>query len=154
MFVLLPKNGNLKECSTYRTISLISHASKIMLQIITGRIKIKMQEEISVKQAGFREGRGTRDQIINDRNVIENARTTNIHCIMSFIDYSKAFDCVIHNEMWEVVQRMSFPNYIIDLMSTLYKHPESLVRTSGGEHRLVQYRKRTLSRVCSFTKPL
>ena len=74
VFVPLPKKGNLKECSNYRTISLISHASKIMLRIIINRIKIKLDEEISIMQAGFREGRGTRDQIVNVRNVIEKCK--------------------------------------------------------------------------------
>jgi hypothetical protein len=132
VFVPLPKKGNLKDCSNYRTISLISHASKIMLRIIINRIKIKLEEEISITQAGFREGRGTRDQIVNLRNVIEKCKDHKQPLYMCFIDYSKAFDCVSHNEMWEVLHRMGFPKHIIDLMSQLYSHQESAVRTNGG----------------------
>jgi len=132
VFVPLPKKGNLKECSNYRTISLISHASKIMLKIIINRIKIKLDEEISVTQAGFREGRGTRDQIVNIRNVIEKCKDHKLPLYLCFIDYSKAFDCVSHNEMWEVMQRMGFPKHIIDLVCKLYQHQVSAVRTSGG----------------------
>ena len=70
VFVPLPKKGNLKECGNYRTISLISHASKVMLRIILNRMKGKLNQEISITQAGFREGRGTRDQIVNIRNIM------------------------------------------------------------------------------------
>ena len=70
VFVPLPKKGNLKECSNYRTISLMSHASKIMLRIIMNRMKVKLEEEISIRQAGFREGRGTRYLIVNIINII------------------------------------------------------------------------------------
>ena len=76
VFVPLPKKGNLKECANHRTISLICHGSKVLLKIIIQRMRMKFQQEISLseEQAGFREGRGTRDQTVNIRNVIEKCR--------------------------------------------------------------------------------
>jgi len=133
VFIPLPKKGNLKECSNYRTISLISHASKVLLKIIINRMKCKLDQEISITQAGFREGRGTRDQIVNIRNVIEKCREHQLPLYMCFIDYSKAFDCVSHNEMWETMLRMGFPKHLIDLTCKLYKDQESAVRTTNGD---------------------
>jgi hypothetical protein len=132
VFIPLPKKGNLKECCNYRTISLITHASKVMLKIILNRMKGKLEQEISITQAGFREGRGTRDHIVNIRNIIEKCKTHKLSLYMCFIDYSKAFDCVSHNEMWETMLRMGFPKHLIDLVSKLYEDQESAVRTSNG----------------------
>ena len=70
-----------------------------MLVGIINRIKSKLDQEISVMEAGFREGRGTRDQIVNIRNIIEKCEVHRLPLYMCFIDYSKAFDCVSHNEM-------------------------------------------------------
>jgi hypothetical protein len=133
VFVPLPKKGNLKECANYRTISLICHASKVLLKIIIKRMKNKLDQEISDEQAGFREGRGTRDQIVNIRNVIEKCREHRLPLYMCFIDYSKAFDCVSHHQMWETMKKMGFPGHLVDLISGLYKDQESAVRTSNGD---------------------
>ena len=65
VFIPIPKKGNAKECSNYRTIALISHASKVMLKILQARLQQYLNQEISDVQAGFRKGRGTRDQIVN-----------------------------------------------------------------------------------------
>ena len=71
VFIPIPKKGNAKECSNYRTIALISHTSKVMLKILQARLQ---QYELPDVQAGFRKGRGTRDQIANIRWIIEKAR--------------------------------------------------------------------------------
>ena len=89
-----PKEGNAKECSNYCTIALISHASKVMLKILQARrLQQYVNHELPDVQAGFRKGRGTRDQIANIRCIMEKAREfhKNIYCC--FIDYAKAFDC-------------------------------------------------------------
>ena len=91
----ITKKGQLKDCANYRTISLISHASKILLRIIIKRMKNKLDQEISSMQAGFREGRGTRDQIVNIRIVMEKCRDHKLPLYMGFIDYSKAFDWLV-----------------------------------------------------------
>ena len=93
-----PKKGNAKECSNYCTIALISHASKVMLKILQARLQQYMNPELSDVQAGFRKGRGTRDQIANIRWIIEKAREFQKNIYFCFIDYAKAFDCVDHKK--------------------------------------------------------
>ena len=102
VFIPIPKKGNAKECSNCRTIALISHASKEILQN-SPRLHQHVNCEFPDVQAGFRKGRGTRDQIANIRWIIEKAREyhRNIYC--SFIDYAKALDGVDHNKLWKIL---------------------------------------------------
>ena len=90
----VPKIDNAKECSNYRTIALISHASKVMLKILQARLQQYVNRELPDVQAGFRKGRGTRDQIANIRWIMEKAREFQKNIYFCFIDYAKAFDCV------------------------------------------------------------
>ena len=83
--------GNAKECSNYRTIALISHASKVMLKILQARLQQYVNCELPDVQAGFRKGRGTRDQIANIRGIMEKAREFQKNIYFCFIDYAKAF---------------------------------------------------------------
>ena len=99
VFIPIPKKGNAKECLNYRTIALISHASKVMLKILQASLQQYMNHELPDVQAGFRKGKGTRDQIVNIRWIIENAREFQKNIYFCFIDYSKAFDCVDHNKL-------------------------------------------------------
>ena len=98
VFIPISKKGKAKECSNYCTTALISHASKVMLKILQTRLQQYMNHELPDVQAGFREGRGSRDQIAKIRWITEKAREfqKNIYC---FIDYAKAFDCVDHNKL-------------------------------------------------------
>ena len=89
-------HSNAKECSNYRTIALISHASKVMLKILRARLQQYVNHEFPDVQAGFRKGRGTRDQIANIWCIIEKAREFQKNVYFCFIDYIKAFDCVNH----------------------------------------------------------
>ena len=91
VFNPIPKKGNAKECSNYYTTALISHASKVIFKILQARLQQYVNHELPDIQAGFRKGRGTRDQIANICWIIEKAREfhKNIYC---FIDYAKAFD--------------------------------------------------------------
>ena len=98
VFIPIPKNGNAKECSNYHRIALISHASKVMLQILQARLQQYVNCELPV-QAGFRKGRGTRDQIVNICWIIEKAREFQKSIYFCFIDYAKTFDCVDHNKL-------------------------------------------------------
>ena len=91
------KKGNAKECSNYRTIALISHASKVMLKILQARLHQCVNHELPDVQAGLRKGRGTRDQI-----AIEKAREFQKNIYFCFIDYAEAFDCVDHNKLWKI----------------------------------------------------
>ena len=89
----MPKKGNAKECSTYRTVALISHASKVMLKILQARLQQYVNRELPVVQAGFRKGRGTRDQIANILWIIDKAKEFQKNIYFCFIDFAKAFDC-------------------------------------------------------------
>ena len=99
IFIPIPRKGNAKGCSTYRTIALISHASKVILKILQARLQQYVNRELPDVQAGFRKGRGTRDQIANIRWIIEKAREFQKNIYFCFIDYAKAFDCVDHNKL-------------------------------------------------------
>jgi len=98
--------GNAKECSNYRTIALISHASKVMLKILQARLQQYVNHELPDVQAGFRKGRGTRDEIANVRWIIEKAREFQKNIYFCFIDYAKAFDYVDHNKLWKILKEM------------------------------------------------
>ena len=101
VFIPIPKKGNTKVCSNYRTIALISHASKVMLKILQARLQQYMNHELLDVQAGFIKGRETRDQIANIRWIIKKARELQKN--FCFIDYAKAFDCVDHNKLWKIL---------------------------------------------------
>ena len=103
-FLPIPKKSNAKECSNYCTIALISHTSKAMLKILQARPQQYMNCELPDVQAGFRKGRGTRDQIVNILWVIEKAREFQKNIYFCFIDYAKAFDCVNHNKLWKILR--------------------------------------------------
>ena len=93
VFIPIPKKGNAKECANYHTIALISHASKVMLKILLARLQQYVNHELPDVQAGFRKGRGTRDQIPNIRWIIEKAREFQKNIYFCFMDYAnKAFD--------------------------------------------------------------
>ena len=93
-----------KECSNYHTIALISQASKVMLKILQARLQQYVNRELPDVQAGFRKGRGTRDQIANICWAMEKARELQKNIYFCFIDYAKAFDCVVHNKLWKILQ--------------------------------------------------
>ena len=105
-FISIPKKVNAKECSNYHTIALISHTSKLMVKILQARLQQYMNGEHPDVRAGFRKGRGTRDQIANVRWVIEKAREFQKNIYFCFIDYVKAFDHVGHNKLWKTLKEM------------------------------------------------
>ena len=96
----------------YPTIALISHTSKVMLKILQSRLQHYMNRELPEFQAGFRKGRGTRDQIANIRRIMEKAREFQKHIYFCFIDYAKAFDCLDHNKFWKILQEMGMPDHL------------------------------------------
>ena len=103
VFIPIPKKGNAKECSNYRTIALISLTCKVVLKILQARLQQYVNHELPDVQAGFRQGRGTRDQIANILWIIEKAREFQKNNYFCFIDYAKAFDCVDHNKLWKIL---------------------------------------------------
>ena len=112
----IPKKGNVKECSNYCTIALISHASKVMLKILQARLQQYVNRELSDVQAGFRKGRGTRDQIANICWIIEKAREFQENIYFCFIDYAKPFDYVDHNKLWEILKETGIPDHLTCLL--------------------------------------
>ena len=99
MYVLMSDTG---KCSNYHTVALILHASKVMLKILQARLQ-QYNCEIPDVQAGFRKGRGTRDQIANICWIIEKARECQKNIYFCVINYAKAFDCVDHNKLWNIL---------------------------------------------------
>ena len=104
VFIPIPKKGSAKECSNYCTIALISHTSKVMLKSLQARLQQYMNRELPDVQAGFRKGRGTRDQIANIRWIIEKGRKFQKNIYFCFIDYAKTFDCVDHNKLGKILR--------------------------------------------------
>ena len=132
VFISVPKKGNAKECSNYRTIVLISHASKVMLKIFQARLQQYMNHELPDVQAGFRKGRGTRDQIANICWIIDKARAFQKNIYFCFLGYAKAFDCVDHNKLWKILEEMGIPDHLTCLLRNLYASEEATVRTGHG----------------------
>ena len=115
VFIPIPKKGNAKECSNYRTIALISHASKAMLKILQARLQQYMNHELPNVPACFRKGRGTRDQIANIRWIMDKSREFQKNIYFCFIDYAKAFDCVDHKKLLKILREMGIPDHLTDL---------------------------------------
>ena len=116
VFIPIPKKGNAKECSNYNTIALISHTSKVMLKILQDRLQQYVNCELPDVQAGFRKGRGTRDQIANIHWITEKAREFQKNIYFYFIDYAKAFDYVDHNKLRKILEEMGLPDYLTCLL--------------------------------------
>ena len=129
VFIPIPKKGNAKECSNYHTIALISHASKGMLRILQDRLQQYVNCEFPDVQAGFRKGRGTRDQIANIHWIIKKAREFQKNIFFCFIDYAKAFDCVDHKK---ILKEMGIPDHLTCLWRNLYAGQEATVRIGHG----------------------
>ena len=103
-----------------------------MLKILQARLQQYVNHEIPDVQAGFRKGRGTRDQVANTRWIIEKARELQKNIYFCFIDYTKAFDCVDHNKMWKILKEMEIPAQLTCLLRNLYARQEATVTTGHG----------------------
>ena len=115
-----PKERQCQRMLDYRTIVLISQGSKVMLKILQARLQHYMNHELPDVQAGFRKGRGTRDQVANICWITEKAREFQKNIYFYFIDYAKAFDCVDHNKLWKILKEMGIPNHLTCLLRNLY----------------------------------
>ena len=121
-----------KECSNYCTIAFISHASKVMLKILQARLQQYLNHELPDVQAGFRKGRGTRDQIANIHWIIKKAREFQKNICFFFIDYTKAFYCVDHHKLWRILKDMGISDHLTCLLRNLYAGQEATIRTGHG----------------------
>ena len=109
-----------------------SHTSKVMLKIFQARLQQYINHELPDVQAGFRKGRGTRDQIANNCWIIKKAREFQKNTYFCFIDYAKVFDCVDHNKLWKILKEMGLPDSLTCLLRNLYACQEAIVRTGHG----------------------
>ena len=132
VFSSIPKKGNAKECSNYHTIALISHTSKVMLKILQARLQQYVIWEFLDVQAGFRKGRGIRDQIANIHWIIDKAREFQKNIYFCFIDCAKAFAHVDHNKLWKIIEKMGIPDHLTCLLRNLYAGQKATVRTGHG----------------------
>ena len=127
-----PKKGSTKECANRQTITLFTHASKVMIKFLHARLQDFVNEELSDVQAGFSKRRGTRDQIANTLWIIEKARKFQKNIYLCFIDYAKAFDCVDHNKLWKALKEMGIPDHLNCLLRNLYVDQKAIVRILYG----------------------
>ena len=102
-----------------------------MLKILQARLQQYMKQELPNVQAGFRTGRETRDQIANIHWIIEKTREFQKNICFCFIDNAKAFDCVDHNKLWEILKEMGIPDHLTCLLRNLYAGQEATVRTGN-----------------------
>ena len=112
-----------------------------MLKILQARLQQYMNRELQDVQAGFRKGRGTRDQIVNIRWIIEKAREFQKNIYFCFIDYAKAFDCADHNKLWKILKEMGIPDHLTCFLRNLYAGQEATVRTGHGTTDWLQIKK-------------
>ena len=122
------KKGAPTICDNYRLIALISHASKIMLYILQARLNAFLRHQIAPEQAGFVKGRGTREQILNVRQLIEKAREYYVPMYLCFVDYEKAFDNVRWPKLWETLEEFGVPRHLVTLVKNLYESSEAVVK--------------------------
>ena len=116
IFIPIPKKGIAKECSNYRTIALMSYASKIMLKILQAWLQQYVNQELPDVQAGFQNGRGTRDQIASICWIIEKPWEFQGILYFCFVDCAKAFDCVDHSKLWKILQEMGITGHLTCLL--------------------------------------
>ena len=112
-----------------------------MLEILQARLQQYMNRELPDVQAGFRKGRGTRDQIANIFWIMEKARKFQKNIYFCFIHYAKAFDCVDYNKLWEILKEMRIPDHLTSLLRNLYASQEATVRTGHRTTDLFQIGK-------------
>ena len=132
----------------YHTVALISNASKVMLKILQAKLQQYMNCELPDVQAGFRKGRGTRDQIANIRWIIKKAREFQKNIYFCFIDYAKVYDYVDQNKLYKILKEMGIPDYLTCLLRNLYTDQEATVRTWN---RLIPNQERSMSRLYIVT---
>ena len=130
--ITIPKKGNLQLCNNYRTISLISHGSKVMLKITLNRLKPQAENIIAEEQAGFRHGRSTIEQIFNLRILGEKHLQHQRNIYIVFIDFKKAFDRVWHEALWATMKKFNISGKLIDTIQSLYENAMSAVLVQGA----------------------
>ena len=150
LFIPIPKKDSANECSNYCAVALISHASNVMLKILQARLQHYLNRELPDVPAGFRKGRGNRDQITCIWWIIQKAREFQKNIYFCFIDYAKAFDCVDHNKLWKILKEMGIPDHLTCLLRNTYAGQEATFITGHGTVNWFHW-ERSTSRLCRAT---
>ena len=132
VFIPIPKKGNAKECSNYHTIALISHASKVMLKILQGRLQQYVNYELPDVQAELEKAEEPEVKLLTSTGSLKRKCSGKPYCI----DYAKAFDCVYHDKLWKILKEMGIPVHLTCLLRNLYIGQEATIRTG---HRITDW---------------
>ena len=152
--ITLPKKGNLQLCQNYRTISLISHPSKVMLRILLNRLKPQAEEIIKEEQAGFRAGRSTTEQIFNLRVLCEKYLQHQQNLYHVFVDFKKAFDRVWHAALWATMRLYNINDNLIRTIECLYNKATSAVYQDNNIGEWVPDHNWSAPRMSALAHPL
>jgi len=125
-FIPLPKKGDLKQCANYRTIALVSRASKILLRIILERIQVKTRTEIAEEQ-GDSDKKGDKRPNHESQNIDVQKKARK----MCFVDFKKAFDSISDDKLWLTMMDMGYPRHLIDLLAKLYRKQLAKIKVPG-----------------------
>ena len=128
VFIALPKKEGATECELHRTISLMSHVTKILLRIVMMRVRNKIRPEIAEEQCGFVEGKGTSNAIFMLRNIIERTLEIQKEVYFCFIDYIKAFDRGQHMEIIEQLQQLHVDGKDLRIIKIIYWEQTATVK--------------------------
>ena len=150
VFIPIPKKGNAKECSNYRTTALISHTSKVMIKILQARL----QQYVNFQMFKLVLEKAEEPEIKLPTSVGSSKKTQEFqkNIYFCFIDYFKAFECMDHNKLWKILKEMRITDHLIRLLRNLYAGQEAIVRTGHGT--TIQFSSvQSLSRVRLFATP-
>ena len=131
VFIPIFNKGNAKKCSNYHTIALISHASKVILKILRARLQEYMNHELPDVQAGFRKGRGTRDQISTSAGPLKKQESSRKTSTSALLTMPKPLTVWITTN-WKILKEMEIPDHLTCLLRNLYAGQEAIVRTGHG----------------------
>ena len=132
VFIPIPKKGNAKECSNYRTIAFISHASKVMLKIFQARLQQYVNCELQMFKLDLEKAKEPKIKLLTSVGSSKKSREFHKNIYFCFIDYAKAFDCVDHHKLWRILKEMGIPDHLTCLLRNLYACQEATVRTGHG----------------------
>ena len=125
------KKGDRNDCNNYRGISLLNVAYKIFAKIITRRINVLSEVLISETQHGFRKGRSCSDCVFILKQIIQKRREYNLQTHILFIDYTKAFDKVLRNKVWDIMRKNGYPSHLVNIIEELYRNTEICIKPNG-----------------------
>ena len=128
LIVKVPKKGDLTECDNYRGISLLSVPSKILCRVIIDRVKSGVDEVIRQEQSGFLSGRGASEQIFALRSILEQCQEWQAPVYINFVDFSKAFGCIIRERLWDIMGQYGIPDIFVRTFKALYHQSSSWYR--------------------------